>query len=791
MGEVYLARDTRLCRDVALKLLPDEFARNSERLRRFEQEAQTLASVNHPNILSIFEVGTHQGAPYLVSELLQGETLREHLQRGRMSERNVLKLSQQIAQGLAAAHDKGVVHRDLKPENLFLTEDDRLKVLDFGLAKLGHLPKARLNPEAPTLAESTQPGQIMGTAGYMSPEQVRGEPVDHCSDLFSLGAILFEMLTGQRAFERATAAETMTAILKEEPPQMAQSNGRLSPGWQRIVARCLEKSPKRRFQSANDFAFALETLSDSAAEIPARARSGIVREPKKSWVVRFGLPAAILSLAAGVVVSIVSIMTKNGPEQTHVQPDGSNSPTQSRQRIAVLPLRSLSSAEQNQIFSEGMTAELLGKLSKIKGLAVIDGSSFMRYKGEGKDDAEVGKQLGANVLLKGSVLREANQVRILLQLVDVGSQAILWPFEYEKQLQDGGQVFDIAREAAAGIASALQVQLGVEERQQLAGKPTANLEVYDLYSRGRYFWARRTGESLHKAIEAFSQAVAKDPNFALGYAGLADSYAVLSFYADVPTQETAPQGLKAARRAIELDPTLAEPHAALGWIKGNYEWDWSGSEREFLEAIRLNPDWPTAYAWFGLILASQGRTSEAIQRSKQAVRLAPDSPLMNALHGGVLLWTRDFRAAEKQLRAALELESNYALARLWLGESLVEQKKFSEAIAELRQASRLFAENTYSKGKLGRAYALVGDRSVAEQVLESLQGRSANNRDVATAMAEVYVALGDKENALTCLEAAVSARSYLLFQTKVYPPFDDLRSEERFIRILKQMGLEK
>jgi serine/threonine protein kinase len=471
MGEVYRAKDPRLGRDVAVKVLPASFSTDADRLRRFEQEARAAGLLNHPNITAVYDIGTHDGAPYVVSELLEGETLRNRLSAGPLPTRKALDYAIQIARGLAAAHEKGIVHRDLKPENLFVTNDGRVKILDFGLAKLRQL-EAGGEPGTNLLTAATEPGVVMGTMGYMSPEQVRGRAADARSDIFSFGTILHEMLSGRRAFQGETTADTITVILTKEPPDLSLTNQDVHPGLDRIIRHSLEKNPEERFQSASDLAFALGYLGEDSTEsvpptptpAPSAARSSVVRTRTSATV--------------------------------------SDS---SRASIAVLPFRNMSADKENEYFTDGITEEIINALTKIESLRVASRTSAFAFKGRNEDIRRIGEQLGVRTVLEGSVRRAGSRLRITAELVNVGDGYHLWSERYDREMED---IFAIQDEIALAIANTLKVRLLAADEGALVSRGTEDFEAYNHFLKGKYFFNRRVPR---EAIVEFEQAIARDP----------------------------------------------------------------------------------------------------------------------------------------------------------------------------------------------------------------------------------------------------------------------------------------
>src|SRR5262245_38982096 len=588
MGEVYKAHDTRLGREVAVKVLPAGFSANADRLRRFQDEARAASALNHPNIVTIHDVGTHDGSPYVVTELLEGETLRARLAGGAFIPRRALGHAVQIAHGLAAAHEKGIVHRDLKPENIFVTQDGRVKILDFGLAKLA-LKEEPGGPQTnlPTVG-GTEPGMVLGTVGYMSPEQVRGQPADTRSDIFSFGAILYEMLSGQRAFRGGSAADTMSAILKEDPPDLSQTNRAVAPGLERVVRHCLEKNPEERFQSARDLAFDLETLSD----ISAPAALATVR-PAQSRRLR-----SVLLIAAAVVAAALA------GAFLWLRPRGAGT----IDSLAVLPFVNASRDPGADYLSDGISESLINSLSQLPRLRVTARTIAFRYKGSEADPQKVGRDLNVRAVLTGKVLQRGDVLAIQADLVDTANGSQVWGDRYERKLSD---LLTVQDEIAKEISEKLRPRLTGEEKKRLTKHSTQSTEAYQLYLKGRHAWDKRTPTSLNESLGYFNQAIDKDPGYALAHAGLADVYAVMSSYSILSPGDSFPKARAAAAKALEIDDSLAQAHATLGNVLFNYDFNWTAGEKELTKALALDPNYATAHLWYGILLAAFSRYDEA------------------------------------------------------------------------------------------------------------------------------------------------------------------------------------
>jgi len=610
MGEVYRARDTRLGRDVAIKVLPPEFAADPDRLRRFEQEARAIAALDHPNILAIHDIGSHEGAPYIVTELLEGESLRDKLTGSRLPPRKVLGVAIQVASGLAAAHEKGIVHRDLKPENLFVTSDGHVKILDFGLAKLRPGGGVSSGVPAPTVVGGTEPGFVMGTAAYMSPEQVRGQAVDHRSDIFSLGCVLYEMATGRLAFDRATSADTMAAILTQEPPEPSSLAVAVPPALSRVVTHCLEKRPEDRFSSANDLAFDLQAvLADTGGARAAPGRATVNR--------RRVVPAAVAGLA--LLAAVVGVLV------VKLRPVAPKTELATLKKIVVLPFENLGPPE-DAYFASGMAEEITSRLANVQGLGVISRTTAVEYNRKGKTIKQIGSDLGVDYVLEGSVRWEhgvgrESRVRITPQLIRVADDTHVWSDRYERVL---ASVFTIQSEVAESAVRAMGVTLLPRERSALKEVSTSDLGAYDHYLRGleltRLGWER---SALEGSLQAFQAAVDRDPRFAQALAAVAQAHLNIYWFYYDRSQERRNKARDAAERAVELRPDLAETHAALGYYFYHALLDYPRALDEFAAAAKIQPNNTDVLYGIGLVVRRQGGWAEAAEKLSGAAELDP------------------------------------------------------------------------------------------------------------------------------------------------------------------------
>lgn len=761
MGEVYRARDTRLDRDVAVKILPEHLAGSPEAFERFEREAKAVAALSHPNILSIFDFGTEDGVSYAVMELLEGETLRERLRGGAIPWKEVVEIGVHICEGLAAAHARGIIHRDLKPENLFLTRDGQVKILDFGIARV----KREIAPDAETLKKTaTRPGTILGTIGYMSPEQVRGEPADAPSDLFSLGCVLYEIVSGKPPFASATTAETIAAILKEEPPALTASGKPIPAGLERLIRGCLEKRSSARLQSAHDLARELKAIS---GEAPAP----VLRTFRPRPAVLLGI------LAAALFVGAAAWMFFSGRGR-----DGS-----AIDSLAVIPLSNSSGDENVEYLSEGITEAIINTLSQLPQLKrVIARSTVASYKGKEIDPRVVGRDLKVRSVLTGKMTTRGDELIIGAELVNTEDGARLWGDSIHHKLADA---MLIQSELAQQIAEKLRLKLTGEDRLKLSKSFTGNSEAYRLYVRGRYFSSLRTMEGTRKGIDLLQQAVRLDPAYALAYAGLASShYDTSSMY--VPSGEAMPRVKAAAERALQLDETIAEAHVALAEVKGFYERDWAAAEKEIRRALELNPGYAPASYVYGMSLANQGRTEEAIGHFLRARELDPLMAVNTAWVSYVHYLNRNYDASIQESKQLIVADRTFITGHLNLALACEQTGRYAEAEEEIRQWQALDPGSPYPQAFLAHLYAVSGRREEARKILQDLLKPSASQNYIDPYFISLaYAGLGEKDAAFAWLEKAYQARSEDLLNISKDPRLDGLRGDPRFDDLMRRLKL--
>ncbi len=731
MGEVYRARDTRLDRDVAVKVVPESLARDSDALGRLEREAKAVAALSHQNILSIFDFGTHEGTAFVVMELLEGETLRHGLREGPIGRKRAVDYALQIARGLTAAHEKGIVHRDLKPENLFVTRDGTVKILDFGLAKLVERKDADEPSKAPTVV-MTEPGMMVGSFGYMSPEQMLGRSIDTRSDLFSLGVVLYEMLSGKAPFLKGSAPETLAATLMEEPPDLPDSVCTPSPALARTVAHCLEKNADRRFQSARDLAFSLQQSLDGGVE------GG------------FGIPGKLPC-------------------------------------VAVLPFLSFSADPVNDFFADGVTEDVIATLAKIRSMRVISRASVMSFRKREQSPREIGKALGASAILDGSIRRAGNRVRIVAQLVDAGTDEHLWADTYDRELTD---IFAIQTDVALQIAAALRAELSPDERTRLRRKPTPNAHAYQLFLQGRYAFYRSTEEGYRQAIEYYERAIAEDPELALAHVGLAWVHAELAIgqgSGSLPPSVAFGKAKEAVGKALELDGGLGEAHSVAATLLFMCDHDWAGAERQFRLALEMSPGSADIYDRYGWLCSALGRHQDALRLMTRAQELDPLAHRSDV--GTELLRAGRYDEALDVAKRIIELEPTFARGHSILGWVRILTGDTDQGLTSLGRAVSLSPGSPLFRAQLGEALAMAGRAEEAREILRDLHELAVRRYVPPYYFAYVHTGLGEPDEAIDWLEKAYEERAGAVYGIKGSFLFIGLRQHPRWKALLAKMNL--
>jgi len=731
MGVVYKAQDTKLDRIVALKFLPAQYASDKELKSRFKREAQAAAALNHPNIITIHEVAEYENRPYFAMEYVEGESLKDLITRKDLSIDKVADIAMQICEGLAKAHEVGIVHRDVKPQNILIDKDGRARILDFGLAKLKKD------------AMLTRTGSTVGTVAYMSPEQAQGEEVDYRSDIFSLGVVLYEMITGQLPFKSEHEAAMIYSIVNENPEPLARYKSNVPDELKRMVDKTMVKSREMRYQHVDD-------LRADLIQFKTEVESGVTK----------------------------TLMTKAKPSPS----------------IAVLPFTNLSADKEQEYFCDGMAEEIINALTHVEGLRVVARTSAFSFRGKKIDIREIGRNLNVQALLEGSVRKAGSRLRITAQLVNVADGYHLWSEKYDRdigELSCPGDIFAIQDEISLAIVDKLKVRLLGGEKAGLVKRHTKDLDAFNLYLKGRYFWNKRTEESLKWSIEYFNQAIEKDPGYALAYAGLADSNLTLQDYTFVSPKETLPKAKEAAHKALEIDSMLAEAHNSLAQVMFR-EWDWEGAEREHKLAIELNPNYATAHHWYSLVLTYMGRFDEAVAEMRLALELDPLSLVINRNLGMGLYYARRYDQALEQLQKTLEMEPTFSLTHAGLGEVYVQKAMYEEALKEFEREKHIQKGlNPLVETWKGITYAKMGRRGKARKILADLLERAKQAYVPLILTASLSFALAENDRGFEWLDKGYEEHDSTLLEIKVDPRFDGVRLDPRFIALLKKVGLNK
>jgi len=780
MGQVYMAEDQKLHRPVALKVLPRELLEDSGRVRRFKREALAVSALNHPNILTIFEFEDIDGVPFLASEYVKGSTLRDHLKNGPLEAATTVDIAVQVASALQSAHDAGVIHRDIKPENIMIRGDGYVKVLDFGLAKLTGDMRSKETERTRTQAFSL-PGMIMGTATYMSPEQARSGSVDSRTDIFSFGVVLYEMLTGKVPFAGDTAADIIAEVIQKEPPHPSVHNSATSEELNRITLKCLSKDRKDRYQTAAELIADLrassthtntkETPLDVRTELlPAEDRpnpehnllEAVSNDDARVNKFSFALAAALVLI---IGISAVSYWYFNREHQIA--------------SIAVLPFTNESGNADIDYLSDGMTESLINALSTLPNLSVKARNTVFRFKGSEIDVEEVGRNLSVQALLLGRVTQRGDNVTLHLQLVNAATGENLWGEQYDRKMQD---LAVLQKEITRDVSQKLQTRLSNAQVSDLTKHYTANSDAYQDYLRGRYFWNKRTPETMAKAIEYFEKALEEDPGFALAYAGLADTYVVPT--RRIAPHEAMPKAKAAAIRALQIDDSLAEAHTSLARVLQVYEWNWEGAEKEYSRAIELNPRYAVAHQWYRGYFES--RLDEAVAERRKAVDLDPLSAIVNFELGRAFYLGKEYDKALEQFNKVLELEPGFPAALQYIPLVYIHKGMPNEALAKVIEARESIV--VISNGTLGYVLAAADRQEEARLMLDELQRRRNQEYIPATGIALIYAGLGENDKAFAWLEEGYKERAFQMQYLKLDPCWDSLRDDPRYIDLVRRIG---
>jgi serine/threonine protein kinase/TolB-like protein/Flp pilus assembly protein TadD len=773
MGEVYRAHDSKLERDVAIKVLPAAFAHDPERLSRFQREAKMLASLNHPNIAAIYGLEEDAGRNFLVMELVPGETLRELIARGgALPVEEALGIARQIAEALEAAHEKSIIHRDLKPANVKVTPEGKVKVLDFGLAKAfaGDAAIEDLS-NSPTLSRAaTMPGVVLGTPAYMSPEQARGKPVDKRTDIWAFGCVLYELLTRKRPFDGETVSDTIAAVLEREPDWQA-----LPPATPEkirdLVRRCLQKDPQRRLRDLGDAR--IEIVEARTVPTPAERASA-------ATTARATHPTSIWRRAALPVLALVAVALLAGGALAYYR----LRPRSQIDSIAVLPFANAANDPNLDYQADGLTEELINSLTQAPNLKVMARATVFRYKGRALDPQEIGKELGVRAVLMGRVVRNGDRASVQADLVDTKDGSQLWGRQYNRTL---AELQTIEEEIVQQVVSKLL--LSGADQKRLAKRHTVNPQAYDLYLQGRRALSELTLERVRQSMVYFQQAIARDPNYAAAYAGLADSYSYLGIMEMAAPKDVMPNAKEAALKALELDNETAEAYTSLGIVQALYEWDWAGSGKRFQRAVELNPGGAYDQHWYGHYLEMIGQWQDAQNQMQKALALDPLNPMYGEDLGYDFFINRRYDQAVEQLRQVVELDPEDPIAHAFLALALEAKGLRSESLAENERARQYSGGATWVTGTIGGIYCRGGKRAEARKMLAELKTLGKQRYVSPLQPAVIHLALGEPEEGFRLLNSAAEERSVNLQYDVTDPTFDLVRRDPRLVSLRKKLGL--
>ncbi len=758
MGEVYRATDTRLDRAVAVKVLSEHLSTHPDALARFEIEAKAAAALSHPNILAIHDFGDEQGIAYAVAELLHGETLRARLAQSPQEAHVVIEIAIAVADGLAAAHAKGITHRDLKPENIFLTEDGRIKILDFGLAQIGPLLSDRPTDQAPAASPNSEAGALIGTVSYMSPEQAEGRKVDPRSDVFSFGSVLYEMVAARPAFSGKTKLDILAAIRHEEPAALGKLAG---TGLQPIVVRCLSKDPAKRFPSAHELLLELKKLRRQPRPLARR---------KALWAGAIAVTGGLVATQLPISRTLRRWLPNSGRRLTS---------------LAVLPLTNLSNDPEEEYFADGMTDVLIADLAQISSLRVISRTSVMQLKGTKKSMAELARQLNVDGVIAGSVLRSGDVVRIVAELVDTSTDRHLWARTYERKV---GDVLTLQSEVARDIAFEIQAQITPEESGRLSRKQTVSPPALEAYLRGRFYWGQYTEESLTKSIEYYEQAVKIDPAYAAAYAAQSESWTGLGWIGARPWEEVRSMAKDAAMKALAIDASLSDAHAAVAVIYLR-DWDWKRAEEADKKAIALNPGYMNAHLSYSNILRYLGRADESIAEARRGFELDPLAVLTNEVLANAYLSARRYDLAIAQCQSALELHPEASSIHHILGWAHVYQGIFDKGREAIAKSVALDGGDQFFSQDLAYIDSVTGNQQEARKTLGRLLALARQAPVDPGLIALIHVGLRQHKEAMLLLQQAYRLHSGVMTWLKVDARFDVIRPEPEFQALLRAVGL--
>ncbi|HKA21488.1 MAG TPA: protein kinase [Blastocatellia bacterium] len=804
MGEVYLAEDTLLDRRVAIKFISSDSTADEQAQKRLVREARAAAKLDHPNICSIYEVGREDSRSFIVMQYIDGETLARCISRQPLELSEALEIAIQVVDALAEAHSHGIVHRDIKPQNIMLTARGQAKVMDFGLSKVVS-ERTLVESSVDTETQLTAPGIVMGTAPYMSPEQIRGEDLDARSDIFSFGVVFYELVSGRQPFTGETAAATLSEILTREPQPLSRYVGEAPSQFQWIASKALRKNKGERYQTAKELFIDLSTLREdmmfaarldrstapeaSRVTLPVGDQSSVHAQNEETLTgkvdtttdrpdvehrhrqtARRRLALAGLAVSVFAIAGLAYLLSQLGKQE----PIGS---------LAVLPFVNASNDPNAEYLSDGITESIISALAQVGDLKVMSSNSVFRYKGKPLEARAIGRELGVRAVVVGRLVQRGDTLSISTELIDVHDSSQLWGEQYNRKSSD---ILAVQEEIARQISEKLRLRLSGEDKGRLGKRYTESAEAYELYLKGRFHQNKRTEDELKRSIDYFKQAVVKDPKYALAHSGISDSYSYLGNHGFLAPKEVSPEAKEAALRALEIDDRLAEAHTSLAYVKVNYDWDWAGAESEFKRAIELNTSYTRAHSLLAAFLTGQGRSEEALAEMKRALELDPLSIYDNTNLGWHLHMARRLDEAIEQFRKTIEMDQSFAQAHLWLGQAYETKQMYEEAISEFRKA---MAAGSPAVAALAHGYAIAGRNAEARRSLRQLEELARERYVSSYDLAVILTGLGEKDQALVRLTEAYERRDgWLAFWLKVDPRLDPLRSEPRFRDFLRRVG---